>query len=160
MVKAEKGGLLHSSGHAVGRGRLSTQLILRHLRGIGLSKQKNWGGRGQGIKLFFKQSQSQVWLWLAEQSWSGRQSGPVLGGYHLEGVIWSLFERITLAWVINCPHWECGSSRWFWFLVIKTLSVLSFLKSKVTVKLSWREWLRAKTDTKWRQGCYAFPVFS
>jgi hypothetical protein len=26
MVKAEKGGLFHSSGHAMGRGRVSTQL--------------------------------------------------------------------------------------------------------------------------------------
>jgi hypothetical protein len=31
IVKAEKGGLLHSSGHAMGRGRISTQVIFSHL---------------------------------------------------------------------------------------------------------------------------------
>jgi hypothetical protein len=75
--------------------------------------------------------------WRNLQSWSGRWSGPVLGSYHLEGVIWFLIERITLVWDVNCSHWVGGggdSSRWFWFLVIKTLSVLSFLESKVIAK--------------------------
>jgi hypothetical protein len=57
-------------------------------------------------------------------------SGPVLGSYHLEGVIWFLFKRITLARDVNCPLREGGSSRWLWFLVMKMLSVLSFLESK------------------------------
>jgi hypothetical protein len=35
--KAEKGGLLHGSGHAVGRGRVSTQLIFSHLWGTHMS---------------------------------------------------------------------------------------------------------------------------
>jgi hypothetical protein len=47
-----------------------------------------------------------------------------LGSYFLEGVIWFLFERITLAWDVNRPHWDGGSSRWLWFF-IKMLSVLS-----------------------------------
>jgi hypothetical protein len=33
MTKIEKGGLLHGSGHAVGRGWVSTQLIFSHLPG-------------------------------------------------------------------------------------------------------------------------------
>jgi hypothetical protein len=52
MVKAEKGGLLHASGHATGRGRVSTQLIFSHLQGADtsyrLNRQKNWG---QGTKV-------------------------------------------------------------------------------------------------------------
>jgi hypothetical protein len=58
----------------------------------------------------------------------------VLGNCHLEGVIWFLFERITLVWDVNCSHWEGGSSWWLLFLVIKMLSVLFFLESKVIVK--------------------------
>jgi hypothetical protein len=57
-----------------------------------------------------------------------------LGSYHLEGIIWFLFERITLAWDVNCSHWEGGSSRVLQFIVIKILSVLSFLEYKVIVK--------------------------
>jgi hypothetical protein len=38
---------------------------------------------------------------------SGRWSGPDLGTYHLEGVIWFLFDTITLA-QDNCPHREGG----------------------------------------------------
>jgi hypothetical protein len=37
MVKGEKGGLLHGLGHAMGRGRVSTQLILSHLCGTDMS---------------------------------------------------------------------------------------------------------------------------
>jgi hypothetical protein len=37
MVKAEKGDLFHSSGHAMGRDRVSTQLIFSHLRGTDMS---------------------------------------------------------------------------------------------------------------------------
>jgi hypothetical protein len=56
MVKAEKGDLLNGSGHAVGRGRVSTQLIFSHLGGA--DKQKNWG---QETKVcIVKQSQSQA----------------------------------------------------------------------------------------------------
>jgi hypothetical protein len=36
-VKAEKGDLLHGSAHAVGRGRISIQLILSHLWGTDMS---------------------------------------------------------------------------------------------------------------------------
>jgi hypothetical protein len=72
--------------------------------------------------------------WWGQQSWLGRWSGPVLGRYHLEGVIWFLFERITLIQDVNCRHWEGGSSRWLWLLVINMLSVLSFLESKVITK--------------------------
>jgi hypothetical protein len=61
-------------------------------------------------------------------------SGPVLENYHLEGVIWFPFERITWAQDVNCPHWEGGRSKWLLFLVRKMLSVLSFLESKVIVK--------------------------
>jgi hypothetical protein len=48
-MKAEKEGLLHSSGHAMGRGRVSIQLILSHLQGtdmsyIGLSRQRTEAG--------------------------------------------------------------------------------------------------------------------
>jgi hypothetical protein len=63
-----------------------------------------------------------------------RWFGPVLRSYLLEGIIWFLSESITLAWDVNGSHWEGGSSRWLWFLVIKMLSVLSFLKSKVIAK--------------------------
>jgi hypothetical protein len=58
------------------------------------------------------------------------------GSYHLEGAIWHQFESITLAWDVNCPFWEGGSSRWLWFLVIKMLSVLFFLESKVICKVT------------------------
>jgi hypothetical protein len=75
-----------------------------------------------------------MWSSLAKQSWSGRWSGSVLGSYYLEGVIWFLFERITLVWDVNCSHWEGGSSRWLRFLVIKMLSILSFLESKAIAK--------------------------
>jgi hypothetical protein len=75
MVKAEKGGLLHGLGHALGRGRVSTQLIFSHLLGTeGLSRQKNWR---QGTKVWIvKQSQSKVWYgwshdWQSQQFWSG-----------------------------------------------------------------------------------------
>jgi hypothetical protein len=37
MVKTEKGGLLYSSGHAMGRGRVSTQLTFSLLQGTDLS---------------------------------------------------------------------------------------------------------------------------
>jgi hypothetical protein len=37
MVKAEKGDLLHSLGLAMGRGRVSTQLILSHLQDTDMS---------------------------------------------------------------------------------------------------------------------------
>jgi hypothetical protein len=37
MVKAEKGDSLHGLGHAMGRGRVSTQLIFNHLQGTGMS---------------------------------------------------------------------------------------------------------------------------
>jgi hypothetical protein len=62
MVKEEKGVLLHSSGHAVGRGRESTQPIFSHLWRADMNyrfkQTKNWG---QGTKVcIVKQSQSQV----------------------------------------------------------------------------------------------------
>jgi hypothetical protein len=65
--------------------------------------------------MFVKQSQSLVWFgwcydWWGCQSWSGKLSGSILGSYHLEGVIWFLFEGITLTWDVNCSHWEGGSS--------------------------------------------------
>jgi hypothetical protein len=51
MVKAEKGGLLHSSGHAVGRGRVSTQLIFSHFWGTDMSYRfKEKKRKGQGTK--------------------------------------------------------------------------------------------------------------
>jgi hypothetical protein len=37
MVKAERGGLLYGLGHAMGRGRVRTQLIFSHLQGIDMS---------------------------------------------------------------------------------------------------------------------------
>jgi hypothetical protein len=37
MVKAETGGLLHGWGHAIGRGRVSTQFIFSHLWSIDMS---------------------------------------------------------------------------------------------------------------------------
>jgi hypothetical protein len=42
MVKIEKGGLLHSLGHAVGRGRISTQPIFSHLQGTDMSYRVKW----------------------------------------------------------------------------------------------------------------------
>jgi hypothetical protein len=50
--------------------------------------------------------------------------------------------------------------RKFLSLVIKMLSLLSFLESKVIAKWLQREWLRAKSDTKWKQGCQASSFFS
>jgi hypothetical protein len=53
MVKAEKGGLLHGSGHAMGRGGISTQLIFRLFQGTDMSyrfnNQKNWGQGTRGM---------------------------------------------------------------------------------------------------------------
>jgi hypothetical protein len=128
MVKAEKGSLLHTSGRAMGRGRVSTQLIFSHLGvqtwATGLRRQKNWG---QGTKVcIVKQSQSHVWFgwshdWWGQQTWSGRWSS----SYHLKGVIWVLFERIILA-QDNCPHCDGGSSRWHQFLVIKMYQFCPF----------------------------------
>jgi hypothetical protein len=47
MVKAEKRGLLHGWEHALGRGSISTQLILSHLQGTDISYSfkytKKWG---------------------------------------------------------------------------------------------------------------------
>jgi hypothetical protein len=37
MVKAEKGDSLHGAGHAMGRGRVSTQFILNNLQGTDMS---------------------------------------------------------------------------------------------------------------------------
>jgi hypothetical protein len=37
MVKAEKGNLIHGSGHAMGSGRVSTQLIFCHLWGTNMN---------------------------------------------------------------------------------------------------------------------------
>jgi hypothetical protein len=37
MVEAEKGDLLHGSGHVVGRGRITTQSIFSHLQGKSMS---------------------------------------------------------------------------------------------------------------------------
>jgi hypothetical protein len=51
MVKAEKGGLLHGSGHTLGRGRVNIQLIFSHLWGTDMSyrfkQTEELGGRGQ-----------------------------------------------------------------------------------------------------------------
>jgi hypothetical protein len=71
--------------------------------------------------------------------------------------------RGSLVITVNCPHLEGWSVLQvfavpygkFQSLVMKMLSVLSFLK--VT---TFREWLRAKTDTKWRQGCQVTSSFS
>jgi hypothetical protein len=56
------------------------------------------------------------------------------GSYHLEGIIWFLFERILgIIW----PHGEGGSSRWLQFIVIKIPILSSFGihgDCKVTVK--------------------------
>jgi hypothetical protein len=65
--------------------------------------------------------------------WPGRWSGPVLGSYQLERVIWFLrgllWLRITLlTGMVAAP----GGSRWF--LVIKMLSVLSFLEFELILK--------------------------
>jgi hypothetical protein len=40
------------------------------------------------------------------------------------------------------------------------LSILSFLEYKVIAKRLQNEWLRAKTNIKWRQGCQTSLVFS
>jgi hypothetical protein len=37
MVKAEKGDSLHGLGHAMGRGRVSTQPIFSHIQGADMS---------------------------------------------------------------------------------------------------------------------------
>jgi hypothetical protein len=42
---------------------------------------------------------------------------------------------------------------WQLQVALKTPSVLALLESKVITKRLYREWLRAKADTKWRQGC-------
>jgi hypothetical protein len=63
----------------------------------------------------------------------------------------------------NCPHlagWSVLQVSTvpygkFQFIVIKMLSVLSFLESKVITKGLQREWLRANTFCKWRQECQA-----
>jgi hypothetical protein len=53
MVKTDRGGLLHSLGPIMGRGRVSTQLIFSHLWGTDmsyrLSSRKNWGQRTKGM---------------------------------------------------------------------------------------------------------------
>jgi hypothetical protein len=55
MVKAEKGGLLHSSGLAMRKGRGSTQLMYSHLwvtdMSYRLNRQKNWDKEQRTIKL-------------------------------------------------------------------------------------------------------------
>jgi hypothetical protein len=61
MRRAEKGDLLHSTGHTMGRGKISTQSIFTHLQGINMSfrfkQTKNWR---QGERGMHKQSQSQM----------------------------------------------------------------------------------------------------
>jgi hypothetical protein len=52
MVKAEKGGLLNGSGHAMGRGRVSTQLIFSHLWDSDMSYRfKQTKELGQGTEV-------------------------------------------------------------------------------------------------------------
>jgi hypothetical protein len=54
MEKAEKGGLVDSSGHAQGRGRVSTQLIFSHLWGTEMSyrfkQTKELGAGDKGMQ--------------------------------------------------------------------------------------------------------------
>jgi hypothetical protein len=54
---AEKGGLLHGSGHAVGRGKVSTELILSHLQSTEMSYRfkwtKNWGQEAKRMHKLF-----------------------------------------------------------------------------------------------------------
>jgi hypothetical protein len=70
MVKAEKGGLLHSLGHTweVGRGSVSTQPVFSHPPGTDMAlvlNSKELGLRTKGLQ---KQSQSQVLLgWSLDQ---------------------------------------------------------------------------------------------
>jgi hypothetical protein len=58
-----------------------------------------------------------------------------------------------------CPSWgsstvECS------FCPLSWRCYLSFLESKVITKWLQREWLRAKTDTKWMQAFQAYPVIN
>jgi hypothetical protein len=56
MMKTEIGGLLHSLRHAMGRGRVSTPLIFKHLLGTDMSyKFKYTKELGAGTKVCSKQ---------------------------------------------------------------------------------------------------------
>jgi hypothetical protein len=152
MVKTEKGDLLHSSGNAVGRGRVSTGLIFSHLQGTDMNYRlkwtKNWG---QGLKVCMaKQSQSQVFsvCQLSQSNCSQRYSredvitvitrGEQSGSHEMTAPA----PGCSLIIIGNCPHLEAYSvlqvstvpDEKFQSLVIKMLSVVSFLESKVIAK--------------------------
>jgi hypothetical protein len=84
MVKTEKGGLFHGSGHAVGRGRIGTQLIFSHLQGADMSYRFKYTkdlGAGDKMVCIVKQFSHRCGLvglmtgWWGWQSWSGKWSG-------------------------------------------------------------------------------------
>jgi hypothetical protein len=140
LVKAEKGGLLHNGGHAMGRCRESISSSSANFGvqtwAIGLSRQKNWG---QGTQLcIVKQSQSQVcsgWP-LPQSKGSGRVS---------RVVIWIYCQ------LAGGPSWGRFTVEGSFCLLPWRYYHLSFLESKVIAK-----WLQRE----WRQGCQDSPVFS
>jgi hypothetical protein len=98
-------------------------------------------------------------------SGSVRGSGKLHRCHHLRGAIWSLWDASSCSRVQPPPHRALSSLGWgnpsFKTLPILSLgavstlvircysSVLSFLE-KVTVRWLQSEWLRAKTETKWK----------
>jgi hypothetical protein len=141
MVKEEKGGLLHGLGHALGRGRVSTQLIFSHLRVqtwvIGLSRQKNEeGGPWQETKVWIvKQSQSQVCsAWPLSQSKCSRKGSGVVIWVYCQLTGGPSWGKFTVG-VVSVPCHEDVTMK------------MSFLESKMIAKSLQREWFRAQTDT-------------
>jgi hypothetical protein len=103
MVKAEKGGLLHDSGHAIGRGRVSTQPIQSSsgTRVIDLNRQR-FGDRGQ--KVFMNSSSHRCGLAGHYPSliWS-QAGGPPKEGL-LSGVVSVPCHNIAICLSWN-PRW-------------------------------------------------------
>jgi hypothetical protein len=88
-------------------------------------------------------------------------SGPVLESYHLEGAIWFRFERISLAWDVNCPHWDSEVPHWWQLQMALIPCHKDFISSVLSgIQGDCKGVLEQRQIQKWRQGCQASPVFS
>jgi hypothetical protein len=127
MVKAEKGGWLYGLGHAIGRGIVSTQLILSHLWGIDRSYRfKQTKELGTGDKGTHKQCQTQVW-----SGWPLSQSGEFrIPGRSSGVVIW------TDCQLADGPSWGRSTVRCAMKMLSSVFPVLSWFQGgcKVTAK--------------------------
>jgi hypothetical protein len=86
MAKIEKGDLLHGSGHALGRGRVSTQPIFSHLKGTD-STIDSLRAEGKCIHSLTIPVKGMVWLVIA----SILVLGEVLALSSDGAILWGLY---------------------------------------------------------------------